>query len=81
MRAEFIILARGGRYVAPYLSRVSLTTDDPDWHRWARAEGTDPDSFDDWCNSVLNEMVNDLEEGGASAVVLSLEEYRNLPKH
>jgi hypothetical protein len=81
MKYEFIILARGGRYVSPYLSRVSLTSDDPDWRGWAKSEGDSPESFDDWCNFVLNEMVDDLEEGGASAVVLSLEEYRNLPKH
>ena len=81
MKYDFIILARGGHYIAPYLNRVSLTSDDPDWLDWAKSEGDDPESFDDRCNFVLNDLVNDLEEGGASAIVLSLDEYRNLPKH
>lgn len=81
MKWEIIIIARGGKHVAPYVSRVELNAEDPGWLDWARVEGSDPESFDDWCNWALNELVNDLEEGGASAVVLSLEEYRNLPKH
>lgn len=81
MKSDFVIIARGGTYITPYVSHVSLTSDDPDWLDWAKAEGTDPESFDDWCNFVLNDLVDDLEEGGASAIVLSLDEYRNLPKH
>lgn len=80
MQAEFIIIVRGGQYVAPYVSQVELNTEDEDWLDWAEEEGSDPESFDDWCNFTLNEMVDEFEQHGASAVVLSLEEYRNLPK-
>ena len=80
-KQEFIIIVRGGSYVAPYVSHVVLNTEDEDWLDWKEEEGDDPESFDDWCNCTLNEMVDDLEQHGASAVVLSLEEYRDLPKH
>lgn len=78
---EFIIIARGGALLQPYVSHVKLGPDDPDWLEWAEAEGDDADSFDDWCNFSLNELVDELEQRGASAIVLSLDEYRNLPKH
>jgi hypothetical protein len=81
MKAEFVILARGGKHIAPYVSLVELNKEDPDWLSWLEAEGDDPESFDCWCNFVLNEMADDLEENGAECIVLSLEEYRNLPKY
>ena len=79
--AQFIIIARGGSYAAPYVSHVSLTSEDEDWLDWLEEEGDTDSSFDDWCNCTLNDMVDDLEQHGASAVVLSLDEYRDLPKH
>lgn len=80
-KEEFIIIVRGGSYVAPYVSQVVLSEEDEDWLDWKEEEGDDPESFDDWCNCTLNEMVDEFEQHGASAVVLSLDEYRNLPKH
>jgi CHASE2 domain-containing sensor protein len=79
MTYDFVIIARGGALIKPYVSLVKLSDDDPDWHRTLEE---DPSAeFDDWCNWELNDMVDELEQNGASAVVLSLEEYRNLPKH
>ena len=77
---QFIIIARGGSYAAPYTSHVILNGEDPDWLEWAEEEGDNDSSFDEWCNCVLNDLADDLEQHGASVVVLSLEEYRNLPK-
>ena len=79
--AQFVIIARGGSYVAPYVSHVVLNTEDEDWLDWKEEEGDSPESFDDWCDCALNDLVDEFEQHGASAVVLSLEEYRNLPKH
>ena len=79
-KAEFVIIVRGGSYVAPYVSQVVLNEEDEDWLDWREEEGDSPEAFDDWCNEWLNEMVDEFEQHGASAVVLSLEEYRNLPK-
>ena len=80
-KEEFVIIVRGGQYVAPYVSQVVLSEEDEDWLDWKEEEGDDPESFDDWCNFALNEMVDEFEQHGASAIVLSLEEYRNLPKY
>jgi hypothetical protein len=78
MKAQFVIIARGGRFISPYISEVVLSTEDPEFKDWMDDEPVS--NFDEWCNWELNELVYDLEEGGASAVVLSLEEYRNLPR-
>jgi len=77
-KAEFVIIARGGYYIKPYISEVVLSTEDQGFKDWIEDEPVS--DFDEWCNFELNELVNDLEDGGASAIVLSLEEYRKLPK-
>jgi hypothetical protein len=79
-KEEFVIIVRGGAYVAPYVSQVVLSEEDEDWLDWKEVEGDDPESFDCWCNFSLNEMVNEFEDNGATAIVLSLNEYQNLPK-
>jgi hypothetical protein len=77
-KAEFVIIARGGRFISPYLSEVVLSTEDEGFKDFIDDE---PEAdFDEWCNFELNDLVDDLEQGGASAIVLSLEEYRQLPK-
>jgi hypothetical protein len=80
LKEDFVIIARGGKMIRPYVSHVTLSSEDPDWLGWLEVEGDDPESFDDWCNFALNELVNDLEVDGAECIVLSLNEYRNLPK-
>ena len=77
--ANFVIIARGGRYVQPYLVQIELNSSDQACIDFLADEPVC--NFDDWCDVVLNELVNDLEDAGASAVVLSLEEYRELPKY
>ena len=77
--AEFVIIARGGQYVQPYTASIKLTTEDPDFKDFIEDEPVC--TFDDWCDVELNELVNDLEQHGATAVVLSLREYRELPKY
>jgi hypothetical protein len=57
-----------------------LSEEDEDWLDWKEEEGDDPESFDFWFNFTLNEMVNEFEDHGATAIVLSLNEYQNLPK-
>jgi hypothetical protein len=77
--AEFVIIARGGQFVQPYTASVKLTSDDPDFADFIEDEPAC--TFDDWCDVALNDLVDDLEQYGAAAVVLSLEEYRELPKY
>jgi hypothetical protein len=79
-KEEFVIIVRGGAYVAPYVSQVVLSEEDEDWLDWKEEEGDDAEAFDCWCNFELNEMVNEFEDNGATAIVLSLNEYQNLPK-
>jgi hypothetical protein len=81
LKADFVIIARGGKMIRPYISHVTLSTEDPDWLEWLEEEGDGQDAFDHWCNWELNLLVDELEENGASCIVLSLDEYRNLPKH
>ena len=77
--ADFVIIARGGHYVQPYLAQIELSSSDQACIDFLADEPVC--TFDDWCDVVLNELVNDLEDAGASAVVLSLEEYRELAKY
>jgi len=76
--AKFVIVAHGGSLKKPYVSEAVLQSDDPDFEDFMDDE---PGAgFDDWCNYSLNVLVDDLEQGGATVIVLSLEEYRKLPK-
>jgi len=78
-KAEFVIIARGGYLTQPYITQVTLDSTNPVCQEWL-ADDNESD-FDDWCNWELNEMAYELEQNGASVIVLSLEEYRTLPKY
>jgi hypothetical protein len=76
--SKFVIIARGGAFISPYISEVVLRSDDPDCIEWLKDDNES--DFDDWCNWTLNCLTDELDDNGASVIVLSLEEYRDLPR-
>jgi len=55
---------------------LELRSDDPNCIEWLKEES----DFDEWCNFVLNDHANELEDLGADVIVFSLEEWQDLPK-
>lgn len=74
---EFIIIARGGQIVEQRVERLALSPEHPGFEDFMEDEPGA--SFDEWCNEEIANSVDEFEQYGATCVVLSLEEYRNLP--
>ena len=75
---EFIIIARGGQIVEPRVEKLVMSSEHPDFEDFMEDEPGA--SFDEWCNEEIANSVDTFEQYGAACVVLSIEEYRNLPK-
>ena len=76
--AKFVIVAHGGSLKKTYVSEAVFRSDDPDFEDFMDDE---PGAgFEEWCDEQCRELAYDLEQHGASVLVLPLEEYRTLPK-